>query len=230
MKQQLTLEIQLNDEATFANFNWHNNELLQQQLMALLNGSSERILYLWGLKGSGKTHILQACCQAVHLTRSSIYLPLTLLREYGPQALEGLEDQALVCIDDIDFIAKNPDWEEAVFHLYNRIKDSDRNILILSGCYPPAQAPLQLPDLRSRLSGGLVMHINELNDEEKIVTLKMQALKRGLNISTKVSQFLLNRCSRNMHDLQMALDHLDNASLVAQRKITIPFVKEILRI
>jgi len=230
MNRQLALAIQLNDEATFSNFCWGNNALLQQQLENTLNGRGERLIYLWGLAGSGKSHLLQACCQAINGNQSAIYLPLHTLQEWGPQVLDGLDEQTLIAIDDIDAIATQPAWEEALFHLYNRVRDNEQTTLIISGKLPPAQAPLRLPDLRSRLSWGLVIQLHELNDDDKINTLKLHAEKRGFELPTSVGQFLLNRCARNMHDLHTLLNRLDEASLIAQRKITIPFVKHILGI
>ena len=70
----------------------------------------------------------------------------------------------------------------------------------------------------------------ELNDEDKINTLKLHALRRGFDLPESVGQFLISRCSRNMHDLQQLLNRLDDASLAAQRKITIPFVKDTLNL
>lgn len=230
MNKQLALAIKLNDEATLTDFNWGNNKLLQQQLQNMLSLKGDRLLYLWGTKGSGKSHLLQASCQAINSTQSAIYLPLNLLKEWGPQTIEGLEEQTLVCIDDIDTIAQDSAWEEALFHLYNKIKDMDKSLLIISGNQAPATLPIKLADLRSRLSWGLVIQLLELNDEDKISTLKLHALRRGFDLPESVGQFLLNRCSRNMHDLHQLLNRLDDASLAAQRKITIPFVKEILNI
>lgn len=230
MNTQLALAIKLNDEATLTDFNWENNALLQQQLQRMLTFKEDRLLYLWGAKGCGKSHLLQACCQAVNSGHSTIYLPLTLLQEWGPQAIEGIEEQALICIDDIDVIANDPCWEEALFHLYNRVKDEEKGLLIISGNQAPTVSPIRLADLRSRLSWGLVIQLNELSDEEKINTLQQHALKRGFELPESVAQFLLNRCSRNMHDLHQLLNLLDDASLAAHRKITIPFVKNILNI
>ena len=90
--------------------------------------------------------------------------------------------------------------------------------------------PIELLDLRSRLNCGLVIQINELNDPEKIKTLQLHAQQRGLTLPTSVGHFLLKRCARNMHDLLKLLDKLDEASLIAQRKLTIPFVKKTLLI
>ncbi len=230
MNRQLALAIKLNDEATLADFCWGNNALLHQQLEQTLAGIGERLIYLWGPHGSGKSHLLQACCQAVSGNTSAIYLPLQLLNEWGPDILDGIEEQTLIAIDDIDAIAMNSAWEEALFHLYNRVRDNEQTTLIITGNGPPALSSLRLPDLRSRLSWGLVLQLHELNDLEKINTLKLHAHKRGFDLPTPVGQFLLKRCARNMHDLNALLNRLDDASLIAQRKITIPFVKGILGI
>lgn len=230
MNKQLALAIKLNDEATLADFNWGSNQLLQQQLHQMLTLQEDRLLYLWGAKGNGKSHLLQACCQEISSNQSAVYLPLHLLKEWGPQTLEGLEDQTLVCIDDIDAITNDAAWEEALFHLYNKIKDMDKSLLIISGNQSPATLPIKLADLHSRISWGLVIQLMELNDEDKINTLKQHALRRGFDLPESVGQFLLSRCSRNMHDLHQLLNRLDDASLAAQRKITIPFVKHTLNI
>jgi len=230
MNRQLALAIQLNDEASLADFCWNGNSLLHQQLHHALDGDGERLFYLWGVAGSGKSHLLQACCQAVNNTQSAIYLPLEVLKEWGPQVIDGIEAQALISIDDIDAIAGDAAWEEALFHLYNRIRDQGQTTLIITGKQSPTTLPICLADLRSRLTCGLVIQLNELNDEDKINTLKLHANKRGFELPESVGQFLLNRCARNMHDLHLLLNRLDEASLIAQRKITIPFVKDILGI
>lgn len=228
MNRQLALTIQLNDEATFDDFCWGDNALLKQALDQTLNGHGERLIYIWGEAGSGKSHLLQACCQAFSEHGSAIYLPLKTLKEWGPEVIEGVEEQRLIGLDDIETIANHRAWEEALFHLYNRVRDNDQSTLIISSQYPPAKNPLDLADLRSRLAWGLVLQLEELSDQDKINTLTLHAYKRGFELPTSVGQFLISRCSRNMHDLHRLLDRLDEASLIAQRKITIPFVKDIL--
>lgn len=228
MNKQLPLAIQLNHQTNLANFCWGNNHLLHQQLTTALSGQGERIFYIWGNKGCGKSHLLQACCQTGK--HSSAYLPLELLKEAGPDSIEGMAEHEVIAIDDIDAIAAMPDWEEELFHLYNTVRDNERALLLISGHHAPAASPIQLADLRSRLAWGLVVQLEELNDELKIFTLQQQAKKRGFNLPASVALFLINRCARNMHDLQQILDQLDQASLAAQRKITVPFVKAILGI
>ncbi len=229
MNRQLALTIQLNDEATLADFCWGNNTLLQQILIASLTTAGERLFYIWGAPGCGKSHLLQACCQAKQ-NSSAIYLPLPILKEWGPQSIDNLGEQSLIAIDDIDAIAGDATWEEALFHLYNRVRDNENTILLISGKQSPSSLPIELPDLKSRLAWGLAVQLNELNDELKIKTIQLYAHKRGFALPTSVGQFLLNRCARNMHDLHRILDYLDKASLAAQRRITVPFVKTILNI
>ncbi|MFA5958944.1 MAG: DnaA regulatory inactivator Hda [Tatlockia sp.] len=227
MNRQLALSIQLNDDATLADFSFGSNALLQQQLLRALDGNGDRLFYLWGASGSGKSHLLQACCQAMPHA-ASIYLPLQILREWGPESIEDLGNQSLIALDDMDAIAGDKAWEEALFHLFNRVRDNGNTLLLMSSRQPLSSLAIQLADLKSRLAWGLVVQIHEMDDELKINTLQHRAKKRGFVLPFAVGQFLINRCARNMHDLQTILDELDKASLAAQRKITLPFVKDVL--
>lgn len=224
--QQLALAIQLNYQANLNTFCWdEENRLIKQQIEAMLKGHGDHFLYIWGATGCGKSHLLQACCQ---LHPQAVYLPLDILKEWGPASIEGMAAHDLLALDNIDAIAGDSAWEEALFHLYNQVRDRPEATLLISGQHPPASSAIQLPDLRSRLAWGLVLQLKELNDELKITALQQQADKRGFHLNSSVALFLINRCGRNMHELQGILDRLDEASLAAQRRITVPFVKKIL--
>lgn len=226
MNRQLALTIQPNLEATFAEFSWGENTLLQQEITASLSGAGERFVYVWGTAGSGKSHLLQACCQHIlDQNKSSLYLPLDTLKTWDPAIIHDLDEHPLLCIDELDAVTGHTAWEEALFHLYNRIRDAGTSTMIIASSRPPQHTPIALPDLRSRLTSGLIMQIHELKDTDKIKTLRAQARKRGFELPEPVAQYLVNRSARNMHDLHTLLERLDRASLAAQRKITIPFVK-----
>lgn len=228
---QLPLAVQLNDHATLADFCWKQNQLLQNTLLQMLSNQGERFFYIWGTVGSGKSHILQACCQAMSVQNYSvIYLPLRILKEWGPQVLDGVNQHHLVAIDDIEAVAGQVEWEEALFHLYNRIRDQASGVCMITSPLPVMDSSLNLADLRSRLTWGLVIQLHGLDDADKIDVLQSRAQKRGFKLSRQVCQYLLNHCVRNMHDLLQLLDQLDQASLAAQRKITIPFVKNTLKL
>ena len=126
-------------------------------------------------------------------------------------------------------VAGHPEWEEAIFYLYNRVYDAGGRIVIAAHDLPKA-IQLGLPDLESRLSWGIIYQLHPLSDEEKLIVLTMRALRRGINLSEEVGRYILTHCPRHMGTLFAALDALDKASLAAQRRLTIPFVKEVLEI
>ena len=231
MNQQLALAIQLKNQADLSDFCWGQNTILKHALELTFSGSGERFFYLWGSVGSGKSHLLQGVCQNyAEQGTSVIYLPLSILKEWGPESLEGLSNQAVIAIDDIDSIAGLPEWENALFDLYNQVHDNEHSVLLTSNNTAPSASAIKLADLRSRLNWGLTLQLKELDDVNKTTVLQAQARKRGFDLPEAVALFLIHRCTRNMHDLQNILDQLDQESLAAQRKITIPFVKSILAI
>ena len=231
MNHQLALSIQLNHQATLNDFCWEDNAFLKQQINQILSGQGERFIYLWGDEGAGKSHLLQGLCHDITLNQATIsYLPFSLLKEWGPASIDGLENQTLIVMDDLDIIGGDKAWEEAIFHLYNRIRENEKTTLITATKQAPMNSTFQLPDLRSRLSSGLIIQLKELNDDAKITTLQQQAEKRGFSLTQQTSTFLIHHCSRNMHILNQLLNTLDEASLKAKRKITIPFIKDVLSI
>lgn len=227
---QLTLGVHLHDEATFANFYPGSNVEIVEALKQTVLGQGERFIYLCSARGQGISHLLQACCHSAHQRGlSSVYFPLAALRTCSSEVLHGFENLDLVCIDDLQQIAKLPTWEEAIFHLYNRIHTLGGK-LIMAGNDLPKALHLQLPDLVSRLTGGVIYQLHPLNDDEKLTVLQMRATRRGIKITEEVGRFILNHCPRHMSTLFAALEILDKASLAAHRRLTIPFVKEILQI
>lgn len=227
---QLALGISLRDDATFANYYTQANLACVSSLQAITSGVGDASVYLSGVEGAGKTHLLQAACHHAQLLgRTIAYVPMTDKEWYTSAVLEDLERRDLICIDDLDAIAGDRVWEVAFFDLYNRVKQAGKHI-IFSASTQLQSSCFQLMDLRSRLAWGLVYHLSPLNDEEKLAALQLRARNRGLILSADVMHFLMNRYSRHMTDLFRALDKLDKASLMMQRRVTIPFVKEILKI
>ena len=185
-------------------------------------------LYLWGSPGTGKSHLLQAACQRLFETeRQATYLLLSQIHEWSCSVLEGLECLDLVCLDEIDALAGKQEWEITLFHLYNRMRDRAQP-LVMSGRASLQSLAFKLPDLKSRLSWGPVFHLQRLNDEAKLRALQQRAQAQGFELPAEVGQYLLKRYSRDMAALCRLLDNLDWASLVTQRRLTIPFVRALL--
>ena len=186
-------------------------------------------LYLWGSESSGKSHLLLAIAeQAQKSAKRALYLPLSeLVEEASPALLQSVENLDVLCIDDLDALATNPEWEEALFHCFNRLQHTGCKLLVASQ-HNPAMTTINLPDLRSRLATGLVYQLNALNDEQKNKMLMLQAQSCGLKLPEEVAQYLLRHHSRDTTELMDLLKQLDSASMAEQRRLTIPFVKQTL--
>ncbi len=155
---QLALSLEPRNEVSFEHFCWGDNTYLLDHLQIIgTSHQKEHFFYLWGEEGTGKSHILQACCHHFPSLQSAVYLPLKIYHEFGPDLLEGIENQTLIAIDDIDIIAQNPLWEESLFHLINRVRQDGEKTLISSSRSSAALSKLQLPDLKSRLHLGLTI-------------------------------------------------------------------------
>lgn len=227
MITQLMLDVQMRDAATFANFYVGDNQNLIACLQKLI-AKNESFVYLWGASGSGRTHLLQACCHRVtEQELSVIYLSFNTITNLSPQILENVENLSLVCFDDVEKIAGNKIWEEALFHSFNRMRQAGTRLLI-AGNAAPTNLPLTLADLSSRLSSGVTFQIKALTDEQKISALQMRAKIRGMNLPRNAAEFLLRRYQRDTNDLFNILEKLDKISLAEQHKLTIPFIKTVL--
>lgn len=229
---QLPLGIRLRDDATFANYYAGANAAAQGYIERACHAHSDvwvdSFIWLWGKAGSGRSHLLQAAClRAEEQGLRALYLPLQDCLDYGPEVLEGVEFCDLLALDDVQLVVGQPIWEQALFHAFNRLRDAGKRLLISADC-SPRQLAIGLPDLHSRFNLALVFHLQELDDEEKLRALQLRASRRGLYLSDEVGRFLLGRLTRSMDALFAALERLDQASLQARRKLTIPFVKDVL--
>ncbi len=229
MKGQLVLPVNLRDDMTFDNFFCGSNQQLVSQLNDVLHGNAtERLYYLWGKLGVGRSHLLQACCHhasKIHL--SAAYIPLLQASELAPDVFVDLEQMDVVCIDDVDSIAGHAEWEEGLFHLYNRMLNTTTRLFI-AAAQPPRKLAIKLPDLHSRLACCVIFNVHSLSDQEKALALQLRAKHRGLELSLAVAQFLMLRVPRDMQALFELLDKLIQAALYAQKRLTVPFVRTIL--
>ena len=238
-RAQLALNLRLRDASSFENYYVARNreavERLQHAVQSLGGAphAPASWLYLWGEPGTGKTHLLEAACRAAQEQgQAPLYVPLADKAALTTALLEDAEQVPLVCVDDVDAIAGDAKWEAALFALYERLRaqacpEQGRRggMLILAAHTSPAAIGLRLADLATRLAAGLVYQLQPLSDVEKIAALRLRAQRRGLTLTEEVANYLLTRFPRDMHSLFALLDKLDTATLAAQRRLTIPFLR-----
>jgi DnaA family protein len=223
---QIPLELKLPVRAELRDFIASNSDEIISAIKQTVVSSQHEFLYLWSAERSGKTHLLSALCSLAEQSgQTVIYLPMQQANDLSPEIFEGLEAADIVCIDDIDWIAGNPDWEQAVFNLYNRLRDRNRKLVVTSHS-SPASIPVSLPDLKSRLAWGISLGIASLDDSDKKNILQLRAKNTGMELSDEAVSYLLNHHSRDLASLIQTLDKLENASLIEKRKVTIPFLKD----
>ena len=206
------------------------NAAAQEGVRAVALGDGNAWLYLQGMRGSGKTHLLIGACRlALEHGRKARYLPLDSLGESRADAIAsfGAEQGELLAIDDVQAIAGGRDAERALFDLYNRARESRATVLFAASA-APAQLGVQLPDLVSRLSACTQMTLQPLDEPGRRAVLRARAQQRGLEIDDAVLDWLFARQPRDLAALMDLFERLDHAALAAQRRITSPFLREML--
>ncbi|MEE9266090.1 MAG: DnaA regulatory inactivator Hda, partial [Gammaproteobacteria bacterium] len=215
---QLPLGVTLRHPRGFSNFIAGPNAGAVAVLRDLLAGRGG-VVYLWGGSGSGKSHLLEACCGDASLHgRPVAYLPLAGSR-VEPDMLNGLAGIELLCIDDVDSVAGDGAWEEALFHLYNQAEQASCP-MVLTASVAPRTPAWKLPDLASRLTAAVVWRLHALDDTDCRAALQLHARERGFELSDDVVTFVMKRLRRDMLSLSTFLDRLDQSSLAAQRRVT----------
>jgi DnaA family protein len=158
----------------------------------------ERVVYLWGEAGCGKSHLLEAARRAA--------------------------GDRVVTIDDVD--ALDAEGQARAFDAFNRARGDGASV-VAAGNAPPLQLGLR-EDLRTRLGSGLVFQMHPLSDEQKAAALRAQAAERGIPLADDVAGYLLRRLPRSLGLQLAVLDALDRYSLAQKRTITLPLVREAL--
>lgn len=228
-QRQLVLPLSATSPLCFELFHPGPNAEALDCLEQLAKASHASSVYLWGGEGVGKSHLLNAFCRRVaERGRTPAYVPLKELAALGPETVQAVEGADTVCVDDLHHIAGNPPWERVLFQLYDRMQGIERPLVIAANC-SPRTLDVRLSDLRTRLAWGLVYQLRPLDDNGKFAMLRKRAHARGLDLPEEVAAFLLRQAPRDPRSLCAIFDSLDHAAMVAQRRLTVPFVRALLR-
>jgi len=226
--QQLPLGVRLPDRAVFESFLPVRNEQAVAHAVQLARAAVFGAAWYCGPEGSGKTHLLQAICALAGATGRAAYVPLAELSKLGVDVLEGLAQLDCICLDDLDRVVGQPDWERQLFGLLREVEERSGR-LVLAAQAPPALLPWSLRDLGSRCGAASIFQLRVLDEAQQRDALQLRARLRGVELPEETSRWLQRRFPRDMRTLYELLDTLDEAALVAQRRLTVPFIRSVLR-
>ena len=231
--EQLVLPVNRAFEPSFDNYflpeNSPNLEVVTK-VYAMVQGRGDQVAYVWGPAQVGLSHLWAASSQVVAQRRAPlIQLALKPDRRCLERllSLRSVAANAVLCVDDVDAIAGFPDWEQALFHLFNRGLDAGATMIFVSHSSPQSLA-IELPDLRSRLLSGVSYQLKPLADTDKVQALQLQAHRLGMLLGEDEAWYIVNHTPRGLRPLFSLLESLDRETLKRQRRLTVPFIKEIL--
>jgi DnaA family protein len=219
--KQLALGVRLRDDAVFASFASGVNA----EVVAALRAEQPLSLWLWGGRKTGKTHLLKAVCAASG--PPAAYFSLDRTSALPPEALLGFESCRVLCLDDVDAVVGDAAWERALFRLFNEAAEQRTRLVFAAGA-APRQFEWVLEDWRSRAAACVVYQLRDLDEAGRVEALRLRAAQRGLDLPPETSEYLLRRLPRDLPSLLAIFDRLDEASLMAQRRLTVPFIRDAL--
>jgi DnaA family protein len=225
--RQLPLGVRLPDRAVFASFLPARNGQAMEHLRQLAQGRLAGTVWLCGPHGAGKTHLLQAVSAQASAQMQAGYIPLRELAPLGVGVLDGLRQLECLCLDNMEQVVGQPEWERALFGVLQGIEEGGGR-LVAAGEAPPALLQWALPDLGSRFAASAIFQLRVLDEREQQAALQLRARLRGFELPEETSRWLQRRYPRDMGKLYELLDTLDEAALVAQRRLTVPFIREVL--
>jgi len=222
--QQLALDLLRPAVPSLDNFApGRNTEAVAVLHAWLSDGVLERCIYLWGPPGCGKSHLLRAAVEFAHAQqRTALYLDRHSLAD-----LEGASElPALTAVDDVQEL--DSALQGHLFRLLHRAREESVR-LVAAGSAAPAGLPLR-EDVRTRLAAGLVFQLHLLSDAEKAEALESHALSRGFKLAPELAEYLLHHGRRDLPSLMNVLDAVDRHSLQTKRPITLPLLRDVLRL
>ena len=197
-------------------------------------------LFLYGGVGLGKTHLMHAVAwnikkrnpkkNVVYLTAEKfMYQFIKALRFKNIMSFkEQFRSVDVLMIDDVQFIIGKDNTQEEFFHTFNTLIDKKRQIII-SADKSPADLDGLEDRLKSRLGWGLVADIHPLTYELRLGILQAKAEQKSLKLKQEVMEFLANKITNNVREMEGALNRLAVHASIQDSEISVDLVKDVLK-
>lgn len=224
--QQIPLGVRLASHASFETFSDAGNAAAVAAMRALAAGQAG-VVWLAGAPSSGRTHLLLAVCAAASPTTRVGYIEGPALRAAGAEAARAWSGLDALCIDDVHALVGDLALETALFSLYRDLDERGGRLAVAADA-PPGGLSWLLPDIASRFAAAPMFVLRPLDEAQQVDALRRHAQARGLELPDDVARYLQRRTTRDMRALCGLLERLDAAALAAQRRLTVPFVRDVL--
>ena len=230
--KQLIFPFQINQKASFDSFFCSpDNQNLMTRLADIAISQDANEIIIHGEKGSGKSFLMQAICNELSSSEKQFaFIPMKKALNMGVEIFQNLGSLDTVCIDDLQLILANQEWETALFNLINECQQSNCSLILSLGGTQPVEESIVLPDLLSRIKRMEFLALHAVQDElfNKAIVFVAQQLE--IKIDNAELEFLLKHQTRIFSLLVENIITLDKQAASLKRKITIPLIKETLNI
>ena len=214
------VQTQLNPAHTFDAYvvgNSNRFAYAAAQAVAEKPGFKFNPLFIYGGVGLGKTHLLHAIgnelvasghnvlyCTSEQFTNDLISAIRSQTTEQFRNKYRELD---VLLIDDIQFIAGKESTQEEIFHTFNHLQASGKQVVMSSDRPPKALQQLE-ERLRSRFEGGIQVDVSAPDFETRVAILQTKAARMGIQVSIEVLKLIAERVDSNIRELEGALNHL----------------------
>ena len=219
---QIPINFSFCNAKTLDNYISGENKHLIKALKEFAKNNHGQLIYLFGEKSTGKSHLCKAVFDIIEDTK-------ILVNQHNFETLSDMDLQNInyLILDDFEIILEKGNNEDTLFYYINEFIISKKSLLI-SSINSTEQITFTKKDLKSRLTSNLIFNIKEISDERKVEVLKNITEDIGWTIEEKVCQYIMYHYRRDLFFLCNVLKSIDENSLALKKKVTIPFVKSII--
>jgi len=196
-------------------------------------------LFLYGCSGLGKTHLLHAIGNKIMDEYSDAVVLYQTTDKFVTEFIHAIRfDQVakfqakykkidVLLLDDIQFMVNKEQTQEAFFHIFNSLYESNKQIILSSDTLPRNLGGL-VDRLKSRLEWGLVADVQVPMLETKIAILKRKAELQKEQLSDEVALFIAHQPVKSVRELEGALIRVLAYASLTNQMVTIDLVRKVL--
>jgi len=232
----------LNENYTFENFVvGESNKLAHAACLAVAKnpGRAYNPLFIYGGVGLGKTHLLQAIGHYIIKTKPALKVTYVTSEVFTNEVINSIQKNKMnefhekyrnidcLLIDDIQFLAGKERTQEEFFHTFNTLHNNYKQIVITSDRVPK-EIPTLEDRLRSRFEWGLMVDIAPPDFETRVAILKKKAEKEKIFVPDEVFNFIAERITSNIRELEGALIRILAHASLSNQEITLDYARKVL--